>query len=244
MRRPLPGHARATLSLLSLFFAGLCWAGPTSPPSAPAVQYTPLVVTPVPNLGPSILVNGDFENRTQPAGCYSNLSNADVTAHLPGITAFGNAEEIDIYADGTDCFFGGVPQSGTSKLAIHIQVLGLVDAFSFSLTTPVVAGTSYDFSCYAWPNTTFDPNIGSLEIGLSNNPAVFGTPVWSGTPATVGMWNHLTQTFIAPINANYLTVRSGAPNQSWLHIDNFALSPTGVVSVPSTSWGRVKAIYR
>jgi hypothetical protein len=46
------------------------------------------------------------------------------------------------------------------------------------------------------------------------------------------------------MNANYLTVRAAGPPQSWLHVDNFSLSPTGVVSVRVTRWGRLKAIYR
>ena len=242
-RRP-PGLARATLSLFCLSLAAADVSAQTSPPSASSFQRAPIGVPPSPGILPNLLLNGDFESRTQPPGCYSNVSNAGVTADLVSVTAFGLAEEIDIYADGTSCFYGDPPQSGLVKLAIHKQVSGITDAFSFGLSSPVVAGSSYDVSCYASANLQGDPNIGAVELGLSNNPLDFGTLVWSDSPAVASAWIHLSGTFIAPSNANYLTVRVGGPTLSWLHVDKFSLSPTGVVSTSGTSWGRLKSIYR
>jgi len=235
---------RTILAILCLSLTFATAAAQMSPPTSGSVQHPPLLNPTQPGVVSNLLVNGDFENRTRPSGCYDNQSNAQVTADLPGITAFGPADEIDIYADGTPCLYGLPPQSGIVKLAIDHQSNGPQDAFAFSLTTPVVAGTSYDFSCYAAPNRDFGGATGAVDIGLSNNPLDFGTLVWTGTPAAVEVWSHLTQTFIASMNASYLTVRADGPLQSWLHVDNFSLSPTGVVSVRGTRWARLKAIYR
>lgn len=190
-----------------------------------------------------MLVNGDFEALTVAPGCYYNLSNAEVDASLSGIAAYGPAQEIDVMGDGSACIFGLPPQSGNVKLAIHKQSTGASDEFAFVLTSPVVAGQVYDVSCYAAADVTFDPNIGAVDIGVSNTPTSFGTLVFSNSP-NIGTWTPLLHTFVAPVSGNFLTVRVGGPVQSWVHVDHFVLTPGGPVPTLRKNWAAVKASYR
>jgi hypothetical protein len=190
-----------------------------------------------------MILNGDFENHTFGPGCHFNLSNDNFNLGVSSATAFGDAQEIDLMADGT-CSYGLPPQSGETKLGIHRQGAGQpVDAFSFDLSAPIVAGEPYKIEFYAHAELDFDPDIGDVEIGISTSPTSFGTLVFSGTPLTTG-WTLLSATFLAPIAASHLTVRVQDGVDAWVHIDNFSLVPDGVISTDENTWGRIKTIYR
>jgi hypothetical protein len=146
-------------------------------------------------------------------------------------------------ADGTSCTYGLPPQSGRVKLAIHKQVSGISDEFSFALTSPVVAGQVYEVSCYADALPCCDPNIGAVELGLSNSPTSFGTLVTSNSP-NIGVWTRLVHTFVAPVTATHLSVRAGGPVHSWVQVDHFVLIPAGPVPALRKSWAALKTAFR
>jgi hypothetical protein len=207
---------------------------PIAPPEA----------APTPAVGGEMILNGDFENHTFGAGCHFNLPNASFNLGMSSATAFGDAEEIDVMADGT-CDWGNPPQSGATKLGMSRQ--GPVepgDAFSFDLSTSIVSGELYEIEFYAHAVLdVFAPDIGDVEIGISTSNTSFGTLVFSGTPSPSG-WTLLSTTFLAPIDASYLTVRVQEGVDAWVHIDNFSLVPDSVISTDENTWGRIKSIYR
>lgn len=172
----------------------------------------------------NLIVNGDFENNTA-ATCEFNLTNSEFNAKMANVTAFGTAQEIDIMK-GQCGVQGSVPQSGTTKIAIHTKSQaegGAFDAFSFQLSQPLIAGATYTLQFYAQTVLQFDPDIAAVEVGLSNSDTSFGTLIFSGVPSTEG-WTQFTHTFIAPFDATFLTVRNDLTKEVWNHLDNFSLA--------------------
>jgi hypothetical protein len=98
------------------------------------------------------------------------------------------------------------------------------DAFSFSLASPVMSGTSYQLSFHA----SGLPGISStypiqVAIGLSTDPAAFGTPLYtSSAPNGNGEWHLFNHGFVAPSTASYVTVRNVS---GFASVDNFTLTP-------------------
>src|SRR5215208_2980775 len=125
----------------------------------------------------SIILNGDVEDNTSSSSEF-NLSNANFNAIVADATAFGTGDEIDLVT-GTD--FGIAPESGDWKLGLHTSSLsGFFDAFSFDLSSAIVAGTSYDLELFAALHP--DRPTGTVEIGVSSSATAFGTLVFSATP--------------------------------------------------------------
>jgi hypothetical protein len=222
-------------------------AGPvTCPPdtaSSPALApgATPLFPAP----GANLILNGDFENNYfYVRGCHFNLSNTTVSNAMVNVKAFGRANEIDVMNDSTSCSYAGPPQSGITKLAIVGRPDGQGgDEIAFDISPPVAFGNAYTVTFYAWCGVTSNPNIGAVEIGLSSSASAFGTSVFSGVPATNG-WTLLTTTFIAPVNAAFMTVRVDPTTVGWVHIDNFSLVAGGATPVAQRTWGKLKDRYR
>ncbi len=175
--------------------------------------------------GQNLILNGDFENNGASSSQY-NLSNALFNSLVSNATAFGSGDEIDLMT--TDSPYGLPPESGLWKAAIHkagYPYYGTDDAFSFTLSSPALAGEQYTLSFYAQIVPTADnPGDGPVQVGLSASPTAFGALVFAGTPATNG-WSHLTASFAAPFNALYLTVQvDPGADPTWVHIDNFSLT--------------------
>lgn len=197
-----------------------------SPPVPPTTPPTGGVLPPIAGgtetLGASgnIIINGDFENHTG-SGCQSNLSNASFNLVMANATAFGSAEEIDVYDDPGGCW--GLPAiSGATKICLHRQTNGTVDAFAFDLSTPAVVGKTYSLSFWAQAVLDFAGNLGSVQVGLSNSNVTFGTLIFEGFLPNEKVWNQYTLTFVAPMNANFVTVQVGNLD-AWEHIDAFSL---------------------
>lgn len=178
--------------------------------------------------GQELLLNGSFENHNAFDNEY-NMSNALFNAIVHDATAWGKASEIDLMTFGGG--FGVDPIHGNWHIALHAQSKGPVDAFSFHLSKPIVAGASYDLSF--WASGSF-PSDGDkpIEIGVSSLASSFGTLVFTSDPLQSKTWNQYTTTFIAPADGDYLTVRiSGSPidlageSTTWAHLDNFSLVP-------------------
>ncbi|HSU56598.1 MAG TPA: hypothetical protein VLT36_21240 [Candidatus Dormibacteraeota bacterium] len=174
--------------------------------------------------GQNLILNGDFENNGASSSLY-NLNNTFFNSLVYNATAFGTGEEIDLMT--TDSPYGS-PQSGLWKAAIHksgYPYYGNDDAFSFTLSSPAVAGQQYALSFYAQIVPTADnPGNGDVQVGLSGSATSFGALVFAGTSAT-NDWSHLTATFAAPVDGLYLTVQiDPGANPTWVHIDNFSLT--------------------
>jgi hypothetical protein len=175
----------------------------------------------------NMIINPSFESNTA-GGSMSNMSNATFNATVNNATAFGAANEIDLYQGNP---FGLPPVHGQWKLAIHKQSTGAVDAFSFDLNNNIVAGQLYHLEFSAHAETTFDPGTQPVEIGISNSAAAFGTLVYTSGALAVNSWTQYTTNFVAPVNASYLTVQNSQGTNTWAHIDDFRLT---LVPAPSS----------
>lgn len=233
------------LTVASLSAVASVAAPSPAPPEESSTESPPIAPSGVADeAAQNLILNGDFESNTFSDGCHWNLLNFQVTAGLANLIAFGTAAEIDVMKRDDNCGFLGPPQSGRTKLAIHRQPEGSVDAFAFELSHPVMVGKTYEITFYAWMFTaTIPPPYADVEIGLSNDPASFGTLVFSGTPG-IDEWQLLTGTFEAPMDAMYLTVQVATTGESWNNIDNFSLQRVAPVQTGQASWGRVKVLYR
>lgn len=176
----------------------------------------------------NIIINGGFE--TNSAGSTQfNLSNASFSATVANATGFGTANEIDLFTPDNDYYM--TPQAGNWSVVLHKKIAGNPDAFSFNLSSPVLSGTSYLLSFYAFS----DRNIPSqVLIGLSNSATNFGTQVFSATPSMTN-WQHFTYSFTPNINALFFTVSAGATLNGVTNVDSFSLTPSTSVSIPEPS---------
>ncbi len=196
-----------------------------SPLNGSGVSASPLGA---PTHGPGLILNGNFEI-TSFTGCDFNQLNASFTAGMSNATGFGTAEEIDVMVSPTGCAFMLAPTSGSVKIGItSVSAGGIVDAFSFDLSAPLVSGEAYtlNFDAIAYAQG-FAPDTGDVQIGVSTVPNAFGTLVYSATPLGIN-WQSFGTTFVAPNNGQYLTVRQVNAGDIWNHLDSFSLTPTPI----------------
>src|SRR4030095_7635694 len=119
-----------------------------------------------------MILNGDFENHTFGTVCWW-LSNAEFNSGVSSVTAFGDMDLINLMSH--DACDGLPPPSGATKLGIgkYEKLLGgyLTSAFSFDLSSPIVAGEQYKIEFYAYPDNVYDYyDVGQVEIGISTSP--------------------------------------------------------------------------
>jgi hypothetical protein len=214
-----------------------------NPPAEPSGPYVSGQQLPLSAGDTNLILNGDFENTTV-TDCAYNLTNAEFNSVMADAFAFGLAEQLDVMNDPTGCGYLGPPVSGTVKLGMSSDgTPGQIDAFSLALSSPVVSGLTYTVSFYGWQwGRSFAPDIGPVQIGLSNDAYVFGTQVFEATPDTTG-WNYFAQTFVAPVGAAHLTVQAGDAGDTWIHVDDISLVEEPATPVEATTWGRVKFLY-
>lgn len=172
-------------------------------------------------MGQNLILNGSFEDNTA-GGDLFNMDNATFNVTVDDATAFGDAQEIDIMFGAP---YGLMPVDGDYKLAIHRQTGGPVDAFSFDLSSGLVAGNVYTVDFWAQAVTDFGGGSDPIEIGISSSASSFGTLVYATPGLSTSSWVNYTSTFTAPIDADYLTVMNSAAGETWAHIDAFTLVP-------------------
>ena len=178
-------------------------------------------------LGPNLVINGDFENHTG-SGCQYNLVNSTFGSIVPNATEYGTGNEADLMT-GT-CY--GIPAiSGTTKVGIVSNSGGAIDEISFDLSTPVAVGAACSLSFWVQPEMTFQSTVGQVEFGLSNIPGTFGTLVYTSPAPTPSQWTQYSFVFNAPLNATYLTVSAGHV-VGWSHVDGIELRPAGCFPAP------------
>lgn len=168
--------------------------------------------------------NGSFEQNS--VRCGFNLTNDSFNVRCAGVHAFGAASQLDLIKD--SCGYG-LAQDGRYFLGLAVDTAGQHDALSLNLTTPIIAGKSYQLSWYerkvAGYATTSYGFFGSIDSSTNGG---FGVAI--SAPPTDTMWHMRTQTFTALASYKYITVQTSGNTYSWVHLDNLKLSPiqTGI----------------
>lgn len=186
----------------------------------------------------NMILNGSFEDNTAVVTTY-NLNNPVFNGLMNNVTAFGERDFRDGFGETDIMTFGGGfgldPVDGDWHIGLAVNGReGPSDAFSFDLSSSIVAGTSYDLSFWAAANTTFSPGDGPLEIGISSSADSFGTLLYTSDALSFNRWSQHVTSLVAPVGGDYLTVRIlENPDDpiTWAHLDGFVLS---VVPEPGT----------
>lgn len=173
------------------------------------------------------LLNGSFENNTATLGSdMINIVNSVWNNTMADSYAFGdwngggdNGGDLDIMSTGNYC---GAAHDGNWCVAL---TAGGSDAFSLTLSSPLVAGHSYSVRFYDRICGGFSTE--PVEVGVSDVHDAFGSLVYAApTPIVDAGWTQRSGDFVAPINGQYLTVRCGGLNSGspWTQVDDFVLS--------------------
>ncbi len=157
-------------------------------------------------------LNGSFENTTS-TGCNYNLNNTAFNALMSDVNAYGAGNETDIMVAG--CYVPTIPD-GTYCIALAAPNS---DELAMALSTPLVAGTAYTFTFYAYSDIQFRPQ-GNVEIGASTANNTFGTLIYTGITVP-NTWVQYTVSFVAPNNATHITMRNIAGATHWNRLDAF-----------------------
>lgn len=170
----------------------------------------------------NLILNGSFENNTA-TGNTLNLTSGWSTIVSDCFEVDGGSMDLitsnncGIASDGnwyTTCS----PQSGTWPYL----------AFSFKLNSTLILGAQYTL--------TFDkrycgPNSSAIDIGISNDSTITGTPVHTFLAPLTNNWTQETYVFQAMLAAKYLTVNIGVTGSTGIvGVDNFSLQ-AGVVAI-------------
>jgi len=157
-------------------------------------------------------LNGSFENTTS-TGCNYNLNNTAFNGLMSDVTAYGAGNETDIMVTG--CYVPNIPD-GTYCIALAAPNS---DELAMALSTPLVAGTAYTFTFYAYSNIQFRPQ-GNVEIGASTANNTFGSLIYTGITVP-NAWVQYTVSFVAPNNTTHITMRNIAGTTHWNRLDAF-----------------------
>lgn len=163
-------------------------------------------------------LNGDFEN-TSAVQCEFNLANTAYSSKMHHSWAFGSGEEVDIQT-----FVCGYesPPSNNWFVSLSKDNEGNCDAISLELSENLIAGNEYDISFFSSALT----GNAELQFGLSTGNQDFGELLFNSLPI-LNTWLQTTQTFTAPNNGKYITIRTNcsANASGWDLIDNLQLTP-------------------
>lgn len=166
----------------------------------PWLALSPLVVP------AQALVNGGFEESLSNT-CAFNLFNEEFNEVMTGVTSFGNTPhdggfgEADILVNG--CLAG--PRTGERAVMIACEAT-TTDRLALALTEPLQAGTTYRFGLHAMAWTQWNPVVHAIEVGVSNSPTSFGTPVGMVMPESME-WNLLEVDITPAQSVAYITLR-------------------------------------
>lgn len=175
-------------------------------------QYIPpsvllLLLAACPAIAPAqSLVNGGFEESLSNT-CAYNLFNEEFNEVMTSVTAFGNTPhdggfgETDVLVNG--CLAG--PYSGERAVMIACEAT-TTDRLALALTEPLQAGTTYRFGLQAMAWTQWNPVVHAIEVGVSNSPTSFGTPVGTLMPESME-WVRMELDFTPAQSAAYITLR-------------------------------------
>lgn len=159
-------------------------------------------------------LNGSFENTTS-TGCNYNLNNTAFNNLMSDVNAYGAGNETDIMIVG--CYVPTIPD-GTYCVALAAPNS---DELAMSLSSPLVAGTAYTFTFYAYSDIQFRPQ-GNVEIGASTSNSTFGSLIYTGITVP-NTWVQYTVSFVAPNNTTHITMRNIAGVTHWNRLDAFEM---------------------
>lgn len=159
-------------------------------------------------------VNGSFETTTS-TGCDYNNSIGDFNAVMSNVVMFSGTE-TDIHENG--CYL--------TSIVDGIKAVGLAatDGINLELSTPLVAGQSYDLTFWKHANTSGGAQK-DLEIGVTTNPSVMGTVVGTITSTAMDTWEQHTITFTPAINATHISAMNLSTG-GWNQVDDFSIVPS------------------
>ncbi|WMX17597.1 gliding motility-associated C-terminal domain-containing protein [Aureispira sp. CCB-E] len=165
-------------------------------------------------------LNGDFELTTAVED-QINISNNSFTRQMPHTVAFGHRENMDIIKSKKYC---GLAQKGDWFVALTSDG---TDIISMELSSPLIAGNEYVLTFHDRGCLKYGP-VSYTQIGISDTINRFGTLIHTTTTPIDQIWTRRIIKFIAPINANFITVKGEAdslvtPVLHWLQVDNFSL---------------------
>jgi hypothetical protein len=153
--------------------------------------------------------------------CQYNIPNATFNANMANCTAFGVASQLDIINSG--CGFG-TAQSGSYFVALAIDITNTQnDAFTMTLSAPLVMGNSYTLTYYDKADPGYATNL--MQVGISTAAGTFGSLIYTSPLPTMGVWTLRTVNFVAPNNGQYLSMRTVVGSYGWNHVDNFQITP-------------------
>lgn len=179
----------------------------------------------------NLLTNAEFETGTLApwAGVGGLGPNATVTVQSP--------------ANGPT-----LPGTHSAFLENRAEANGL----TMAQTTPngtAVPGTvfySYDLKL----GSALNGGVFFVEIFAQNAAgAVIGNAGLQGNYSPAG-WTHFSGSFVAPTNTDHLTIQFEAPtgavfgSVSSMSVDNVNLNQGALTSASTSTWGRVKSLYR
>lgn len=182
--------------------------------------YCLLMVGAFTQLKAQSFLNGGFENNT--AGVDRiNITNAAFNGFMANTTGFGTWSGVGNLDIVRTTSYGLGPQSGTWYIAL---TGGGTDRVAMELSSSLVAGNTYTLNYYdnQWSTFTSPP----VRVGISNSPTFLGTFVFMGGAPISTAWTLKTQTFVAPVSGNFITIETdgAASGGVWTKVDNFFLS--------------------
>jgi type IX secretion system substrate protein len=172
----------------------------------------------------NLILNGSFENNLCGNTSIIDCSNHKYDSLMLYSHGFGTEGNLDIINNQISC---GAAEDGTWYLGM---TSGGTDAFSLSLSSPILLGKTYSVSFNYRATTCDDPYGSPLKIGISTSDTTFGTLLYTAPyppiPTNGDPWTQQSFSFTASINAQYLTVMCGGTvnvDSNWTHVDNFIL---------------------
>lgn len=199
--------------------------------SAAAMCLLALTTSANPSSAANLLTNGDFES--------------GVLAPWAGVGGLGANSTIVIET----------PSNGPSLPGIYSAFLdnrAEANGLTMAQTTPngtAVPGTVF-YSFDLKLGTAVNGGVFFVEIFAQNAVgAVIGSAGLLGnyTPAN---WTSYSGSFVAPANTDHLTIQFEAPTGavigsiSSMSVDNVNLNQGALTSTGTTTWGRIKGMYR
>lgn len=179
----------------------------------------------------NLLTNGDFETGS--------------LAPWAGVGGLGVNATITVQT----------PDNGPTLPGTHSAFLdnrAEANGLTMAQTTPngtAVPGTvfySYDLKL----GSALNGGVFFVEIFAQNAVgAVIGSAGLQGNYTPAG-WTHFSGSFVAPANTDHLTIQFEAPtgavngSVSSMSVDNVNLNQGALTSANSSTWGRVKSLYR
>lgn len=180
---------------------------------------------PIASVG-QLILNGDFEiNNATPGSDAMEMNNAVFNATVPDCFSFAapSLANLDLI---TTPVWGGAAWSGDWFVG-----LSSTDRLSMELSGPLVVGQTYQVSFY--DRARAGHCVGPVSIGVAMGPAETGTLIYNAPfSPVVGEWKLRVFSFVAPIAANYITVRMFSNEGCWEHIDDFCLSADQSCTTP------------